>query len=386
MQMSRRHLLGMLPLGLVAFFVAGPNGSDAQAGWRMNDKIEVSIKVQDAAGRPIAFVTVWKFVRIDAKHVAHPKLNLTMEDLWRATLRYQETAEFAIEYGERPLPEMLVPTMGDQRGQVIDVVDYQSLTGSGNEYRRPDPLAFGYTFSKRGYRPARVDFLVSKGKDHVDAVVTLERDPGQELRARPYLETYERVRHELSDTAKNREMTTDNLRRLEGLREELELAARQAIDAGDTKSAARIFVRIRYMPELAVIDGRIAGFKQSNLSSDRSERALQRAYELDPDNLFVWMNTYGKRVSYPPGASDSERIRINLQQIEQIIASGGESVWPIIYQRRASSYAALGEYAKARKLFLEAASLEPKHVDWEQQISKLKQDMHRSDIPVPADW
>lgn len=375
-------ILRVLWLGTLSWSVAGC----ATGALLPDDTIDVNIKVQDEQGRPIPFVTVWQFVKIDPAHTPHGKLKLDGADLWRSTLRYRETFEFALTYGAQPVPHLYIPVMGNQQGEIRDTVDYADITGKGNHYPRPDPLNFGYTFMRRGYLPGKIEFTLSKRESRAEAVVTLKRDPSELLETAPYLQTYDRVRYELSDTSKNTAMTESNLLRMESLRADLERAAQQAVAAGDTKAAARIYARMQYLPELIVIDGRISGFKQSDPSSERSRAALQRAYELDPDNVFIWMFSYGKRATYPVGATTKDRIRINLEQIEKLIAAKGEAVWPFLFNRRASSYTDGGDYAKARELYLEVAKFEPKFIDWQKEIESMKADMRRQGIPVPAYW
>jgi hypothetical protein len=387
MGINRRWFTKTLPVWVAGGAALNIAGHEAHAGWFMNDKVTVSIKVQDEAGRAIPFVTVWKFALLEPAHVRDDRyLGFAMEDLWRVTLRYKETSEFVLRYGLSPVPYLRTPPMGNQQGEVRHVVDYEEMTGKGNHYPRPDPLVFGYTFMKRGYLPNKLAFTVSKRDSKVEAVVTLQRDPNESIDNSAYLQTYDRIRYELSDTQKNTAMTPENGARMEGLRKELEQTAQQAIAAHDNKAAARMYARMRYMPELLVIDGRIAGFSQTDVASERSKQALQRAYELDPDNLFVWMQTVDKRADYPLGASQTERIQRNVVQLESLIAKFGEAAWPEIFRWRAGSYANLGDFSKARALYLEAAKLEPKFTDWQKLIEDLKRAMGKKGVTVPGDW
>ncbi|MEQ1591792.1 MAG: tetratricopeptide repeat protein [Thiobacillaceae bacterium] len=350
----------------------------------MNDIVNITVKVQDETGHPIPFVTVWQFVQINPAHVKDTSLDLTMEDLWRCTLRYRETAEYAINYGLKPVPLLQIPVMGNGEGEVHDVIDYQRITGKGNHFPRPDPLVFGYTFMKRGYFPNKLAFTLPKGVGQAEGVVTLKRDPSDPIDDSPYMQAYDRIRYELSDTHKNTAMSRENHFRQEGLRQELELAAQQALAANDNKAAARIYIRMRYLPELTFLDGRIAGFKQTNIESERSKLAFKRAGELDPTNLFIQMETIGTR--FPASATQEERIRKNAAQLDALIAKYGDAVWPEMLRWRASSYANLGDYTKARTLYLEAAKLEPKFTDWNKLVDDLKLSMGRKGVPVPADW
>lgn len=347
--------------------------------------IDVTVRVQDEAGKPLPFVTVWRSVVLNPAHADKPDLYPNMDDLWRISQRYRDTFEYALVFGLRPIPKVWICVMGDEKGRFSEVVDYQDITGKGNHFPRPDPFLFGYTFMKRGYFPGKVSFNVPKGQDKVEAVVTLKRDPSEPLDDQPYMQTYDRIRYELSDTRKNTVMSGDAQTRLDEIRNTMEQAAQQALAANDRKSAARIYIRMRYLPELEYIDGKIIGFAQTNVRSEHSKRAFQRASELDPDNLFVRMETIG----FPSGSpliGTPEGIRIMTSRIEAIIAQYGVAAWPEMYAIRAGAYANLGDYEKSRLLYLEAAKLEPKYTNWNEKIDRLKMTMKMKGVPVPADW
>ncbi len=386
MQLTKNFFSKMLRL-LVFGGVAWAWGiTQAQAGWFTNEKINVNLKVQDEAGRPIPFVTVWQFVKFDPTHTNGSDISLTMEDLWRCTVRYQDTFEYVVEHGDKPVRSILVPRMGNQQGEVRHVLDYEEITGRSNRYSRPAPLAFGYTLMKRGYEPGKVEFLLHKDAKNADAMLTLKRDLSQEIEDRPYLQMYDRIRYELSDTQLNTALNLENNRRIAALCKGLEQAAQMAIAADDNRAAARIYARMRYLPELTIVNNRVAGFSQTNPSSAQSEQMLQRALELDPENLFVWMHTIQKRTNNHMTISPKARTIQNIAELEALIEKHGAAAWPEIFRWRAGSYANLGDFATARNRYLEAARLEPKFTDWNERIEDMKRAMRMKNIPVPSDW
>lgn len=274
-----------------------------------------------------------------------------------------------LKFGEKVIPSLRVIEMGNEFGIVKNTLDYQSYTGEGNNYPRPSPTNFGYTFIKRGYLPEKLEFTVPTNKSKVEATVTLKRDPNEVIEAVPYIQTYERLRYELSDTRKNEAMTSDNQRRIERIEKELEQAAQQAIMANDNKAAARIYIRMRYLPEITLEDG-MTGFRQVNRESKRSKRAWELAKKLDPDNLFIWIHSISdhERTGNLPDMPREERIKNLAAQTELLIEKHGLAVWPTIYDLRAGVYANINQKEKSKQLYLEAAKLEPKYKAWSKHI------------------
>jgi hypothetical protein len=157
-----------------------------------------------------------------------------------------------------------------------------------------------------------------------------------------------------------------------------------SIAEGDKAGAARIYSRMRYMPSLIVSEGRIAGFSQGDASRPRAKRAMDQAYQLDPDGLFVRMHTIDRRGERPADASQERRIRANIAQLEKLIADYGIEAWPEMFRWRAGSYAQLGDYAKARTLYAEAAQVEPRYPDWNRAIDSMKRQMNRKGVTIPG--
>ena len=335
----------------------------------MSDKIDVAIKVQDEGGAPIPYVTVLQYVNPDAKHTYNPFHWLEMQDLWRITTRYKATTEFMLNFGERPLQGVWVSEMGNDAGIIKHNFNYESFVGLHNGYKRPNPTNFGYTFIKHGYLLEKLELNIPTNKNKVEATITLKRDPNEAIETAPYIITYERLRYELSDTSKNEVMTTDNQRRIARLESKLEQAAQQAIAAGDNKAAARIYIRMRYLPTITLGNG-ITGYNQVNRESERSKRAWELAKQLDSDNLFIWIHTIYQRGDSRSDLPLKDWQKSMAKQMDLLISTHGQEVWPTIYEARAQFYKLIGESEKSKELYREAAKLEPKYEDWAKEIDK----------------
>jgi tetratricopeptide (TPR) repeat protein len=352
-----------------------------------DDLIEVSVKVLDEAGMPIPYAAVWSAIEYDRKHVRDSDAykTLSVDDLWRATLRYGALHDIVAQYGEKPVDTIRIPVMADADGIFRETLDYEEATGKDNHYARPDPLSFGYTFMKRGYLPGRVGFNIPRSQNRVEATVTLRRNPAEALATQTYLQTFARLRYELSDTRRDSELTEENRQRVASLQEQMERVAQQALAAGDKPAAARIYSRMRYLPAVHVVDGRIAGWNHGDGGSEEAQQALDKAYELAPEDLYVWMQTYLRRQSLLPTPTMEERVAASLRELDLLIAAKGEAVWPHYFLQQAQSHALLGHYETAYRIYREAAKREPKYMDWNEEIRKLKAAMKDHGMPVPAD-
>ena len=335
----------------------------------MSDKIDVAIKVQDESGKPIPYVTVWHYIKPNPVHIKEPDSQLTMDDLWRVTTRYKNTSEQMLWFGEKAISALRIFEMGDAVGILKTQINYQTFTGEGNKYSRPDPTNFGYTFIKQGYLPEKLEFNVPSNKSSVEATVTLKRDPNEAIETAPYIQTYERLRYELSDNKKYEAITTDNQKIISRIEKELEAAAQQAVAAGDNKAAARIYIRMRYLPTILIQDG-ITGYIPVDRESARSKRVWELAKQLDTNNLFIWIHTVSdrNRTGNTGEMPKAERISNLAKQTELLIEKHGLAVWPVIYDLRAGVYANINQKDKSKKLFLEAAALEPKYKDWSKEF------------------
>lgn len=347
----------------------------SHAGW-LDDTINVTVRIQDEVGVPIPYVTVWRAVEYDTAQVKSDGQfqYLRSEDLKRITLRYAWSHDIASRFGDKPIPTLGIASLGDAEGVLREEINYTDQTGRGNNFQRPDPLRIAYSFIKKGYFPGFVDFSVPRSQQSAQAVVTLKRNPDEALESASYMMEFARLRYELSKP-QDRSMTVQNQRRFEEIARQFEQAAQDAIAAGDKRYAARIYARMRYLPSVklggdATIE--IRGISMGDAASEQARRAMEMAYQLDPDNLFVKMNSYGRGLTYPSGATKADRIRINLPALEKLISEGGTSIWPFYYAVRAASYVELGDYAKARQLYLDAARLEPRYTDWNKAIKDMK--------------
>jgi tetratricopeptide (TPR) repeat protein len=374
-------------LGMWSFVLASLLAGNAQAGF-FDDAVSIRIKVEDENGQPIPYVTVWFALRVEKSHQQNIGIyqHVDVDDLWRITQRYGESHEIISQYGDKPLKGLEVSKMGNAMGIFQHPLDYAEETGKGNHYPRPDPLTFGYTFMKRGYFPAKADFTIPRSQDRVEATVTLKRNPAEPLELQPYLQTFARIRFEWSDIRKNKAMTQENRLRLEGLRSELEQAARQAIEAGDKAAAARIYARMRYVPRIIVINGQIAGYDQGDANTPEAKRALDLAYQLDPDNTFIWSRTFRLRARLPATATPEQKREPMLAEVEKLIAVKGVHAWPECYSYRAGVYGVKGDYEKSYRLYKEAERMEPKYTDWSKRIDELKREMKAKGLPVPSEW
>ncbi|MGZ8271601.1 MAG: hypothetical protein ACXW1T_10310 [Methylophilus sp.] len=204
--------------------------------------LQVSINIADEVGQPIPYVTVWTAI----PRRPDDELALTPQDLWRITQRYQSSFEFATQYNH-VVGRNHVTFMGDAGGLLKDVVDYGGE--NGYPYIRPDQMQLSYTFMKRGYLPAQLNLSVGREK-LVTGKVTLKRDPEHPIESQSYLQRFEAIRYEFSDTTKDEKISNGTQTRNERLTKELEELASQAITAGDNQAAARIYMRMVYLPSI----------------------------------------------------------------------------------------------------------------------------------------
>ena len=101
--------------------------SPAIGGW-FSDVIDVEVLVQDESGKPIPYVTVWGYVAdYNETHKSYKWAQLTIDDLWRLTTRYQDSFEFAHTFN-KPVRNLDVPKMGDVEGRFLTQIDYQDRT------------------------------------------------------------------------------------------------------------------------------------------------------------------------------------------------------------------------------------------------------------------
>ena len=379
----------MLKKWLVIGFIAlGFQNSAAMASWFFSDVIDVVVQIQDEAGQPIPYVTVWGYVADYTEiHKSKKWAQLTMDDLWRLTTRYQDSFEFAHTFN-KPVRNLDVPKMGDMEGRFLTRIDYQDRTGPGNKLSRPDNLNFGYSFMKRGYLPAKVEFTLPKNQNRTQATVVLKKDPSQSVETQPYLQTFERIRYEMSDSRKNAEMTFENAQRLESLRNELDAAAKAAEGANDKPAAARMYMRMIWWPKINIgSNGQVIGYAQTGDANDpRNHELSLKANALDPEATYVWMYNVDTQAKLRPGMSVKDISRAILAQRLKLVSEKREKVWPEIFALIFVGYMRLEEFENAYEYLEKGKKFEPKYKDWDDNLADLKDKMVRKGVAVPSAW
>lgn len=345
----------------------------------MSNEVNVTLHIQDEQGRPVPYVTVWRYLQ-----PREGPLAIDGDDLWRLTTRYQSSFEFALDVGlSQPVRKMTVCPMGDGAGQFHSTINYRYEEGSAAQL--PDKMSFGFTVMKRGYLPARIDFNVTD-ESAVSGRVVLERDPKQPVETQPYLMAFERLRYELSDTRRNEDISEANHQRIESLRRQLEAAARQAIDAGDKKAAARIYARMDTLPSVTFINGKPAGFSQTTPDSEQSPSYYEKAYALDPSNSFIasmiifdeGTERFGGNKYKPEQATDAQRRAFAdyLRRLNAFMRTYGPELWPgdhklyALWLRKSSDPK---ERARIRPLLEELYRAEPKYETREELFGILEE-------------
>lgn len=367
------------------FLMAAP----AWAGWFTSaNLIEVDIQVVDEAGKPLPHVTVWRFLDPYAPKWV-PGGPMTMEDLWRMTLRYQDSFELAYRY-HKPVRSLLVPQMADEQGHSLDEIDYQDESGNP----RPERVTVGYSFMKRGYLPEQAQIVASSEQSRFALKITLKRNPAVPEDT-SYLRAFERIRYELSDWRKNGEVSLENHRRLERLHAELESAAEEALRQGDKPAAARMYARLQYVPEVILENGRPVDAPPWTRDSPRKRTAFDKAARLDPYHPYIWVY----RVIYQgyrfagfyvdnPDATPARKKEFldQIKAMEAVLEKQGEFVWPDFYDILAGYYMAAGQYEKAYVLYRREERFEPRNRDYREAVKGLKLNMKIKGVKAPDSW
>lgn len=326
--------------------------------------LEVTLSITDEQGNPIRHAAVWAYVLPSANPLA-----LNGDDLWRITSRYQSSFEFATPFN-RVLPMLQVMPMGDAGGKARAVIDYEAIEGYGRQ--RPPAMQVGFTLMKRGYLPARIDFSV-KDESRLSGKIVLRRDPKHGPETQPYLQEFDRVRYELSDTSRTENLSGFTQHRIDSLRAALEAAAADAIRAGDRSAAARIYARMQYLPVILMSNGKVSGFMQADPYSAVSWAYLTKAYELDPEQPYI-ASTYlfrrgadefggRKRVSEQADPERRQQYTAFLGQLRTLMRTEGQQIWPAYHKLYATWHRQSpdpAERAKVRALLEELYRFEPK--------------------------
>ncbi|GAA6129672.1 hypothetical protein [Halopseudomonas sabulinigri] len=343
-------------------------------GWNLfSDDISVALTVVDEQGKAIPYPTVWGYVLPRSK----PE-SINGEDLWRLTMRYRSSFEFATAYN-RIIPSLLVMPMGNSDGKASFKVDYEFLEGRGN--KRPAALQVGFTVMKNGYLPARAYFSVGR-ESRLSADVVLKRDPEHKPEMQPYIQEYERVRYELSDPNRNETLRSTAHKDTAELRQSLLSAAKQAMNAGDDSAAARIYTRLIYAPSTMIYNGQVTGWAQQEPRSDESLSYLKEAYRLAPDNIYIaatYVNTMAYEEFKVPGSgplskrSDEVRVAFSifLTELDDLLLKNKKQVWPGFLWEQANwhdYHGAAGERQVALDLLEQLYEDEPKYMGREEMF------------------
>lgn len=357
-----------------------------QGAWGMRtDQITVSIAVQDEAGRPIPYVTVWKVFqpcqRIDRPFdTQHPCLG--SEDLLRQVTRYSSHFEIISDWN-KPVPKLRMPPIANALGILRDEIDFDDSFGGGAP--RPEKQVIAYTFLKRGYRPAFAEIVANPYQSDFTLRITLKQDPTQAPPRADYLLTHDRVRYEISNATANREMTLANHQRLKKLRAELEAAAEEAIQRQDRPAAARMYITLAYFPAIRLIDGKPIGYSMADIESPEAQVAMAKAEQLDPDDPYMGSllrQREGRAFIGGPNAWNSSPERkaafvAYVAKMERWFKSHLAQIWPVFVMPHIVDYKRLGQFDKAEAWIREMQQVEPRYSDYAKRFEQLEGDRRR---------
>jgi hypothetical protein len=214
--------------------------------------------------------------------------------------------------------------------------------------------------------------------------LVLKHDPTQRLETQPYLQEFERIRYELSDTSRNENISGSTHDRIEKLRRELEVVANQAIVAGDNAAAARIYARMQYLPTIRMYDGKAIGFLHADPYSEQSWGYLVKAYQLDPNHPAIaaeYLYRLGSEefggIRYSPDhASDAKKegFAAFLVKLDKLMRENRSEIWPTYYELYARWHLKSNEAverAKMAPLLEELFEHEPKFKTRKQLLNPL---------------
>jgi hypothetical protein len=351
--------------------------SQESLGGIMSDDITVRLQVQDEAGQPVAYASVWRIYEpISPKSTRVP---IPVEKLLDVASRYFDSYEMVHSFW-KPIDGLRVLVMTDERGQTKDNLRFKEDLAMV----RPDRFKLAYVVFRRGYKPAEILFTAGRQDSRLVEQVTLERDGARPTVEPPYMRSYDQLLRELSDTARN-EHYRGGSGRIDEIREKLTRTAEEALHAGDRHTAARIYARMETMPEVVTFNGRPAGFAQVNIESPRSRAAIQRAYEIEPDDVYIRMRrlwTEGadliSKTSAPePTQQDKERLAPYVERCEQLIQDHGSAVWPGFRASLVYDHLRLDDIDGAYKHLNWLQTNEPYYGRYERMIEMIKRKEER---------
>lgn len=376
-------------MALMWLIMLAPLG--VQGAWGMRtDQITVTISVQDEAGRPIPYVTVWKAYqpcqRID-RPLKPQYPCLASDDLLRQVNRYQEHFEIISEWNE-PVPSLVVPPMINARGTLQDILDFDASFG-GNA-PRPEKQVIAYAFLKRGYQPEFAEIVANTHQSEFSLRITLRRDSSQTPARADYPETYDRVRYEISNATANREMTLANHQRLKKLHAELEAAAEEAIQQKDRPAAARMYITLAHFPVIKMMDGKPVGYSMADIESPEAQAAVARAEQLDPEDPYMGSllrqregrSFIGGQNAWNSSPERKAAFLAYLAKRENWVAQQRERIWPLFLAPQVYHYKRLGQFDKATAWLKQMQQIEPKYTDYAKELEQLEADRRRYEIEL----
>lgn len=294
---------------------------------RMNNNINVSLKVVDENNNVIPYTSVWGYI-----WPIKSELAITDKDLWNVTNQFFSTHEFAVSH--RILQDLIIFPMTNEQGKVELNLNYQYYEGS--HAKIPKNIEIGFTILKHGYHPSIVKFSTKDGYSF-NHKITLKRNTESIIKISDHTLKYDRLRYELSDSNKNSDMSLKNYHRLENIKKELlEIAS-----STDNVMAARIYSRMQYLPLIKIHNGRVIGYSQDNSNSKEAFEYLEKAYKLDSNNPYIasrylfkiGAKNFGGNKYNSSTATEKKKkeFSIYFEKIKKLMESNGKEIWPTFH-------------------------------------------------------
>ena len=359
------------------------------------DALKVQLTVVDDKGQLVSYATVGAIIVRPIESYSSPFNALAPDDMWRTLTRNPGAWEYWNNY-INPQKYLTLVGLTDTSGSLMDTIDYGDIAArkNGKPQPLPDTLIITYAVYKQGYEPVQQGLVAKKKDQKLSLRIVLKRAPDCLAEEKPYIRTLNEVRKEISDWRANEEISRKNRDRLEGLRQRLETAAQQAIDANDQKAAAHIFYWVAHMPEVSEIDDKFVGYAQTNEQSPRNIAALKKAAELDPTNYHIqsqWLvledNVNARNHNLLKLTTDAEWTHQRedwLRRAEKLDKAAGNTLWPGIHSIMANTYGYLGWVAASEKRYGDAAEYYQKKYNKTLWIQTYEPKWHdfRKELPV----
>ena len=324
----------------------------AQAGWfdfgRNPEVRDIKLNLQDAAGKPIAYASIWIYMRGEENEP--DKLRPTIADLWRLANHLRHESYEFVSNSVKPLPQMGVTPMSNNHG-----VSAQKFPSGVNK-----AIEAGFVILKRGYLPAKVVTSTVKNPGDLSLTVTLQADP--ESRSIPaYLEQFDRIRFENTsiDIRDSGQVSS-----VSSFIEQLNTLADEALRAGDKESAAKMLFYIGYLPSAS--PGRA---QRVDYFSPQAIEARKKAVELRPTNAYIQNRLFGAEgrqfegIYAARGNTSPERLQAYAEYVERKVVfldKMGDRAWPTDHATLIFDYRNLGMKDKMNAQILKVRAIEPK--------------------------